>query len=108
MNAIKSNLEFLIQMIEVETLLAKMRAYKMLTDKDISKITVIESESDRARKLFEIMPKKQDICFLFFLQSLRDTEQGHVSDMLEKSLCDEPIPGLYIYGYFRKSKHLQN
>ena len=105
MEAIKINLELLIQMIEVETLLEKMQAYKMLTDKDISKIAIFESESDRARKLFEIMPKKQDICFLFFLQSLRDTGQGHVSDMLEKSLCDEPIPGLYTYGYFRKSKY---
>ena len=97
METIENNLELLVKMIEVDTILAKMKAYQMLTDTDVGKLTVCKSDSERARKLFEIMPKKQDICFLFFLQSLRDTGQGHVSNMLEKSLCNEPVPGLYIY-----------
>ena len=97
MEVIENNLEVLIKMIEVDTILEKMQGYQMLTDTDVCKITIFKSDTDQARKLFEIMPKKQDIFFLFFLQSLRDTGQGHISDMLEKSLCNEPVPGLYIY-----------
>ena len=95
MDAIENNDAMLKKVMEVDPLIERLQAYRMFSEKDVAKFYSCTSDSHKVTKLFEIIPKKPDICFLFFMQSLRDTGQGHVSDMIERSLCGEPVPGTY-------------
>ena len=95
MEALEKNADTLAHLIDVNILVERLHGYQMLTERDVAKISAFETDPEKAKKLFEIIPRKPDICFLFFLQSMRDTGQGHVSDMIEKSLCDSPMPRTY-------------
>ena len=95
MDSIVNNTEMLIKIIDVDPLIKRLKAYQTLSKEDVAKIFAHTNDPDKVMKLFEVIQKKPDICFLYFMQSLRETKQGHVANMIERSLCDEPVPGIY-------------
>ena len=93
LKALNQNLDKLKCMIEIENLLNMLHAYGVLQERDLGNINSFKSDSEKVERLCEILPKKPDIHFLFFLQALREIGQGYISAMLEETLCNEPIDG---------------
>ena len=94
MGALKSNLKNMKKMIDINKLLVRLQEYEVLSEEDLKEVITSKTNSVKVRQLFEYLPKKADINFLFLLQALKDIGQGHVCAMLEKTVCNEPIPGM--------------
>ena len=97
LKALEDNLHRLKSMIKIEKLLVRLQSYGVLKDNDLKEIHAEKSGSEKVLKLGQLVPMNPDVHFLFFLQALRDIGQGYVSAMVEKTLCNEQIPGKYMY-----------
>ena len=91
MNALNQNLDKLKCMIDIEKLMNRLHAYGVLQESDLGRFDSSLSDGEKVIRLCQLLPKKPDIHFLFFLQALREIGQGYIATMLEETLCNEPI-----------------
>ena len=95
--ALEDNLHQLKTRINIEKLLIRLKSYEVLNDNTLKEIHAEKSGSEKVSRLCQLLPMNPDVHFLFFLQALRDIGQGYVSAMVEKTLCNEQIPGKYMF-----------
>ena len=85
----------LIGMIEADVLCDKLFSYGVLTVSDLDLLNGKQTGCSKTRELLNILPRKTDSVFFLLLQSLRDTEQAHIANMVVESETQMSQIGMY-------------
>ena len=68
-----------------EDILTNLQAIKILTSRDVSRIKEKNSEVDMSECLLDTLMKKPDRAFGEFILSLRESDQSHVANVIDKN-----------------------
>ena len=80
---LNSNRDKLVKNIDPDELITKLQADGVLTDRDVGRIKENKQTETQVEKMLDIIVRKPDSALDKFVESLDETDQSHVAELLK-------------------------